>query len=103
MRIKYDFEDDYKDVELGERLEYLLNFPKKYISMKLDPIKKEMEKDEKENEEACILIGGIQEDDPSITICFYSDNVKSKIEELFPINDKIYILEQMEDLLKYFR
>jgi len=103
MRIKYDFEDDYKDIDLGQRLNRMLYFPKRLIEHKLQSIKTEIELEEIEDKSACILIGGIKEDNPSISINNYSISVKKKIDKLFTENDKLYILNEMEELVIHFR
>ena len=103
MRIKYDFEEEYNDVDLGEKLNYILSFPKRYIEHKLKPIKEDIDTREAENPEAHFLIGGVTEEEESISINGYGKELMEKINALFTEDDKIYLLMEVEDLLRHFR
>lgn len=103
MRIKYDFEDEYKDIELGEKLDRLLSFPKKKIELLLRNIKTEMEAEEATNDEAHILLYGIKEDDPGVGIFDYSAEMKIKIREILTEDEMIAIIMDLDELLPYFK
>jgi hypothetical protein len=100
MRIKYDFEDEYKGVELGEKLDGLLYSPKKFIETKLTSILTDIEKEEAINKDAHILIGGIKDEEPSISIMNYSPTLRDKINNILTIDVKMYLLTEIEEIVQ---